>query len=60
MTITIRLKTSNAAFEDRMDEVTRILTEWAQGLAVRGVILGTKPLRDVNGNMVGSVTVTGK
>ena len=60
MTITIKLKTDNAAFSEgggptpRTDEVERIVREWAQ----RGI--GPATLRDYNGNTVGSVTVTGK
>ena len=57
MTITIRLKTENAAFEDRDAEVTRILREWAARIPEDGY--GAK-LYDVNGNTVGSVTITGK
>jgi len=55
MTITIRLKTGNAAFEDDKDaEVHRILREWlADGARAR-------PLYDYNGNKIGAVTVTGR
>ena len=55
MTITIRLKTDNAAFEDdKAEEVQRILKDWLSA--------GFRPanLYDANGNRVGSVTVTGK
>ena len=69
MTITIRLKTGNAAFtaEDadpgdryaqdgaREREITRILREWINH---EGPADAT--LHDYNGNRVGSVTVTGK
>lgn len=55
MTITIRLKTDNAAFEEnRREEVRRILMEWARCETHGG------HLYDSNGNKVGSVTVTGK
>ena len=55
MTITIKIRTGNAAFEDDKDaEIRRILCEWiADGAHAR-------PLYDYNGNRVGSVAVTGK
>ncbi len=56
MTITIKLKTDNAAFADgcKEQEVQRILEKWiAEGY-------GPRNLRDYNGNTVGSVTVTGR
>lgn len=54
MKITIALKTNNAAFdEDPHAEVTRILRAWLD----RG--LGAGPLRDSNGNTVGTVSITG-
>jgi hypothetical protein len=55
VTITIKLKTGDAAFEyDRKIEVQRILREWiADGIHAR-------LLFDYNGNRVGSVTVTGQ
>lgn len=56
MTITIRLKTDNAAFEDRDTEVTRIVREWLDQCRYRGPLL-SMPLRDVNGNTVGSVAL---
>lgn len=57
MTITIRLKTGNAAFEDDA-EIVRILARVAREY----YSFGPQPtsIRDINGNTVGSVTVTGK
>ena len=55
MTITIKLKTGNAAFEnDKEAEIAGILREWLD----RGIT--ERRLLDSNGNHVGSVTVTGK
>lgn len=60
MTITIRLDTGNAAFEDagKEAEVVRIITEQVCRVFYS---LGSTPtnLRDVNGNTVGTVTVRG-
>ena len=57
MTITIKLKTGNAAFEgDKDSEIRRILTEIADTWPVSSGM----NVRDYNGNTVGSVTVTGK
>jgi hypothetical protein len=58
MTITIKLKTENAAFEDKDAEVARILAQ----VCKQFYSYGPQPskLRDYNGNTVGSVTVTGK
>jgi hypothetical protein len=54
MTITIKINTGNAAFEDKEAEVTRIITNWlARGIRDAG-------LMDYNGNRVGTVKVTGK
>lgn len=57
MTITILLKTGNAAFEDDA-EIVRILARVAREY----YSFGPQPtsIRDINGNTVGSVTVTGK
>jgi hypothetical protein len=58
MTITIRLKTDNAAFEDdREGELLRIFGQAALAVVQYGA--SRKSLRDSNGNTVGSVTVTG-
>jgi hypothetical protein len=68
MTITIKLRTGNAAFNEddpvqgsspaaRDAEIGRILRNW---LRDENFYPTTTPLRDVNGNTVGSVTVTGK
>jgi hypothetical protein len=58
MTITIRLKTDNAAFDDDCaGEVGAIIQD-----AIRRVANGSRvlTLKDSNGNTVGTVTVTGK
>ena len=58
MTITIKLNTDNAAFENKDAEIVRIL-EWLgndwQAIHSEGV----RNLFDVNGNKVGTVKVTG-
>lgn len=60
MTITIKLKTENAAFgentEDRDQEVARMLRAWAARIPEDGY--GAR-LYDYNGNKVGTVTLTG-
>lgn len=57
MTITIRLKTGSAAFEDDKDaEIRRILLE----RLVNDWPFDRNTLVDYNGNTVGSVTVRGK
>jgi hypothetical protein len=58
MTITIKLKTDNAAFEDKDAEVARIMARICREFDR----YGPQPtnIRDYNGNTVGSVTVTGK
>ena len=64
MTIMIRLKTDNAAFEDdKQAEVTRILAgivESHERRMSRDRGNYTSNLYDSNGNIVGTVTVTGK
>lgn len=61
MTITIRLKTDNAAFEDKDQEVTRILHRWIERAAMGWLDSGTvTKLMDYNGNAVGTITVRGK
>lgn len=61
MTITISIKTDNAAFgddsTDRDREVGRILREWAGRIPEDGY---GATLHDDNGNRVGQVTVRGK
>lgn len=58
MTITIKLKTDNAAFaEDKQGEVMRILSEWIEN-GKRGILAAN--LYDVNGNKVGRVTMAGE
>lgn len=59
MTITIRLSTDNAAFEDRDAEIGRLLHIVAERQRLGRGIDGVK-LLDYNGNTVGSVKVTGK
>ena len=56
MTITIKIKTDNAAFEDKDAEIKRIL----QKRLVDDWPFDRNTLVDYNGNTVGSVTVTGK
>ena len=68
MTITITIATDNEAFQDgnKAAEVSRIIAAWAQKTAVEARTIGAhtfnglQPLRDVNGNTVGSVKVSGK
>ncbi len=68
MTITIRLQTDNAAFQDQDGdpryEVARIVRQIASWFVDDGLYLDGAdtypPLRDSNGNTVGSVTVTGR
>jgi hypothetical protein len=56
--ITITIKTDNAAFQDnRHAEVARILRDLANRLD-RGFTFDR--VQDVNGNAVGSVTLTGQ
>ena len=56
MTITIKLKTDNAAFQDgqKEQEIQRILQDWID------TGWGPRRLRDYNGNTIGEVKVTGK
>ena len=68
MTITIKLKTDNAAFRDDngdnesacLDEIARIVTDWLNHRIEPLRQVGPQPLYDYNGNAVGSVTVRGK
>jgi hypothetical protein len=63
VTITIRLDTGNAAFEDKDAEVARIVRHVADLLAAGRIAAGVREaqrLHDFNGNTVGSVTLTGK
>ena len=59
MTITIKLKTDNAAFTENPQEVYDILNDWLQGWA-NGDRPNEGSLKDSNGNKVGEVTVKGK
>ena len=56
MTITIKLRTDNAVFQDgcKEQEVQDILQKWIN------TGWGPRTLRDSNGNTVGTVVVTGK
>lgn len=57
MTITIKLRTDNAAFEwDKDEEIKRIL----QKRLIDDWPFDTNTLVDFNGNTVGTVTVTGR
>jgi hypothetical protein len=59
MTITITIKTDNAAFEDNWDvEVNGILNAAMDWLRHRDARPGEKSLFDSNGNKVGSIVVT--
>lgn len=60
MKITITITTNNAAFEaDPCTEIARILNGWIEDMQIHGV-QDRKALRDVNGNTVGAVKVTGR
>lgn len=62
MTITIKIDTGNAAFQgdNKHPEIVRIVQEWAARLTTGNRWSNYPPtLRDVNGNTVGTVTVTG-
>lgn len=56
MTITIKLKTDNAAFQDgcKEQEIQDILQKWIDAG------WGPRRLLDSNGNHVGDIKVTGK
>jgi hypothetical protein len=58
MTITIKINTDNAAFEDKDAEVARIMAQVCREF----YSYGPQPsrLRDSNGNTVGSITVRGR
>lgn len=61
MTITIRITTGNAAFEDGdTNETIRILRDVIERISEGGVVYAKGDLRDINGNTVGTVTVAGK
>ena len=61
MTIVIKIKTDNAAFEERDAEIARIVREVARWIDSEGIDDGAEArCRDLNGNTVGSVTVRGK
>jgi len=53
MTITIRIDTANAAFDDsNIEEVSRIIKDWLDSN------MRFTSLYDINGNKVGTVKVT--
>jgi len=57
--VIIKINTDNAAFdEDYWAEVAFILQELSSSLT-GGLSNGSRKIRDVNGNTVGSVVVTG-
>lgn len=64
MTITIRIETGNAAFEgNKSGEVALIVGKVSQLIRQRQIpsgVQGARRLLDSNGNVVGTVTVTGK
>lgn len=62
MTITIRLKTDNDAFQDgnRETEIARLVQAVADRISEGGSTYAECQLRDTNGNTVGTVTVTGR
>jgi hypothetical protein len=61
MTITIKLKTDNAAFEQGdSQEVIRILRTVIDRISDGGVPYAKGNLLDLNGNTVGTVKVTGR
>ena len=70
MTITIKIKTNNAAFrDDDAGENDRDAQEYARDEEIRRILMDrlvkdwpfdSTTLIDSNGNTVGSVTVTGK
>jgi len=65
MTITIKLRTENAAFDGdaRDDEIARLVERVAMRLRRGAIATGKREaqtLVDLNGDAVGSVTVTGK
>lgn len=54
-TFTVSIDTDNAAFErDEATEVARILHDVADQVARSGMWRERKPLRDINGNAVGT------
>jgi hypothetical protein len=56
--LSLTIETGNAAFtESPTGELARILRDTADKLE-RGDILDSHPLRDINGNRVGLVTIT--
>ena len=58
-TFKLTINTDNAAFDDDMEaELARILTDIAQALRDYGPWAGGT-IRDINGNPVGTYTITG-
>lgn len=63
MTITIKLKTGNAAFGeygDKYSEAHRIVADWLNNRIDPLRQHGSQSLYDYNGNKIGSITVTGR
>ena len=57
-TLTIKIDLGNAAFADRgASEVARILNDLAKAFEDCGIVAFKSPIRDINGNTVGAVTV---
>lgn len=58
--LTVKISTANAAFGDSPEEaraeLARILSELARRI---GAGVGSEPVRDFNGNTVGTVKLTG-
>lgn len=55
--IKLEFNTDNAAFEDT-SEVPRILRQAVEHIEIFGIENSEYPLRDINGNRVGKVTIT--
>jgi hypothetical protein len=58
MRVTLKLDCGNAAFDDGPSEVARILADLAQRILDHG--LTDRRVFDINGNAVGTFTVTGR
>jgi hypothetical protein len=58
MKATIKIDMDNAAFDAPDAELARILRELADKLETMKLV-GVTPLRDINGNRVGELKVTG-
>jgi hypothetical protein len=61
--VTIKINTDNEAFENPIEagtELARILRKLAASFNEEPLSNGTGRVRDINGNTIGSVTVTGR